>query len=1388
MGPSGIFPVTIHRSTNRTIQLKHSLSHHPQNVESEFVIQRYQERVEELLAWILGAEEKLTQEQRQRGREESMDTIQEIFQSLDDFTTESRVKEKEIQDALQEGVMLVKSVLSKPEDLREIEIQRELLAVKWEELKNLIMDKQERLHNTLMALQKRQLKLFSDWLKTAEAQIASFAEIETDLQAVIEQLKAHMAFQNEVREHELHVNTLLNMVIIIDECENPNYSSENLTDDLHDQIEALGEKWKNVCRIVEEREATLNIWITLLKNEAEFTNWVAKTENRLQGIQNAVNDALKSSGSGTSYLGELLGRLKRMEDDENAKRREYFSIFQVLQKQLKTINQSSLAAIRIKEKIDSLSKQCQSITALRKLLSVKIQAMYDLQTQSKLERKGSMRASSLGHPSNKQLSTYKIDDWKKSVGEFMKSLLEHEETLGVRQNGGQPAGGQPAGDLPLDDADLNKQEELIDELQFEFGEKELEYQGLVQQGNFLIGELQKLNRATDELEELIESMKPRWGQLKDALEDRQQKLDTHQRLVRLHGECNSLNRFLNQTNNRLENEKIIVKKLNSKQNYREINQVYEQWKLHKNPMQSQNKRVQAIEEEYQECVRQFAKLSTDQRALDVQHFLTCWQEMNRKIDEFKTEVEAMLKLGKLAKKKEEKLSEAYPKLVTAIDLLERWLIKTYQIVFVGQLNLFWGADEYEEQLRSFRGLEKDIQNEKGNLDYINETGNKVVQMHADAAWTPSFRSKVRDLNRRWTETIDILTNKIRHLERLRDLVPKLDKQIGEFEAWSETAQKFLAGSIEFGDFEMMDKQIEQYDALVADIDDEVLKRIGLINDHYKAIKEIIKSSDIQRLASSLSLNELPRADEEQQAANQTFKEELKEKVKEQIDSWNVIRDEAVSKRDLLKESLRECQKINEKVDEFDQEIEKIKCDRLMLSDIDSLKSHCSNLETINERLKKKLNSCFKMKDNLEKLNKKGKFETKICLEKMIDKITATERKCGDLIEEITTICSNGRTIQTKYDELCKMYTARAHWLDKLEAIISRSTQELVDSEEISDYIDNLENHLKNRPADVCLDRVEQIINDLNELFFDATGYVDQQEERWLSSTAEAGNRDKQLIQMLGETQELEQQLMIMQDKLKHIETNLGDHDEPLDVEHFEAKFKDANQMISFLEEQIDKLLAEQRHIAAKRFKEQLRFLQISYSELDRRFNEMKSSASEMPDVNLEKDTLIDDLKKVYDDLASRQLTSLETQLIQQKLFEVTQPLPELQNRIQELQRSAHSLDHQQFSGPLEASEDQTKQSSKTSIPKSQSDLELTEELSKSSPSANLSGINGDCPPNSYSPNGYYDGERTPQAIEINLDNSEYLNEEELFEDSVDEPWERCVTNNYVPYYKNHDRE
>lgn len=1377
------------------------------------MIKRYEEEVEDILAWIIGAEEKLNTEKE--NKEESLDTIQQIFQSLDDFTTESTDREKKIKDILKEGQFLMRSILTNEKGIREVQIQRDLLSNKWDELKNLIMDKQERLHNTLMSLQRKQLNDFSEWLKTAEHKISQFKEIETDLKLVKEQYNEHMQFQNEVRDHEPMVNTLTDMVIIIDECENPNYSSENLTEDLVDQLEALAEKWKNVCTIVEERETTLNIWSMLLEQEINFNNWVMKIEKRLQEIEKGVSEGQ----SKISFLNDCMTRLDKMKKDVEFQSDFYSEMFKEVQRKLKKINKDSKPAIRIKNKIDSLSNQWKSIMERRNLLRNSIQDMYDVQNeQNKLERKSSIRSQksrSLDQSNRKRykLDEWRLTEWKNSVIAFVKGLKSHEEKLGIVNDMNSLVDSEEEQDkkreniLLIEDLDIKEQEILIDEMQTEFDVEEVEYQNQVQLGNFLIEELEsKTNEDTTILKELLQIMKSRWNKLKDVLDEKQLKIDNYTNLVKLYNECETLNRVLMLHNNRLDNDKIRIKKLNIKQNLTEINQIYEQCKVKNKTILTHHEKITVIDKEFKQILKKYPKFNQNETAKSITYFLNYWKETMAKINNFELEIENTLTINKLVKRKEEKLNETYPKLVNAIDILDKWLVKTYQIVYIAQLNLYWTVDEYEEQLNAFKELEKDINNEKKSLDYINETGERVIQLHFDSAWTPSFKSKIRDLNDKWNETIEILTTKIKNLECLKELVPKLNENINYFWDWLDNAEDFFKGSIDLEDFKTMEEQTDRYDDLVSKLDDEVLKSVDVIQEYYKKINKIIKYSEASLLTSNVSLNELSKQENEQQDNNRKFKDELKQKISEIANSWNLFREKVVNKRDIFKDFFKNWKKVSEKICNFEKEIEKIKSEKLMINDIDYVNGHCAKLEKTKEDLIKNLKYCIKIKNNLkDSLNDLDESAVK-ALEKMIHKLRTIESKCENLLDEISSICVNGQTVKCKYDELCKMYQSRANWLDKLEQIISRSTQELVDSEEICDYLQNLEDHLRNKPKDVSLEEVEKLLNDLNELFFDATDYVNKQEERWLITTAEASNRDKQLEQMLIETQEFEKQLLKLQQKLKYIESNLDENsnesnldNDQLDVEQVEEKLKDANQTLNDLSEQLNKLMSEQRHLAAARFKEQLKYLQINYTELDKRFNELKN----LPNITLEKDTLIGDLKKVYEELQNRQLTDSQTDLIQKKLYECSQPLQELENRINELQKSSLSLEDNQIN---------KSRSSKASILKSRSDLDLsspstvTNELVNQAQNSELmfnqdlhgtdqnhkitpvesTMIEDQFDPQSNDANNY-EQEQIPQAIEINLHNSIYLEEqEELFEDSVDYPWERCITNNYVPYYKNHD--
>jgi len=131
----------------------------------------------------------------------------------------------------------------------------------------------------------------------------------------------------------------------------------------------------------------------------------------------------------------------------------------------------------------------------------------------------------------------------------------------------------------------------------------------------------------------------------------------------------------------------------------------------------------------------------------------------------------------------------------------------------------------------------------------------------------------------------------------------------------------------------------------------------------------------------------------------------------------------------------------------------------------------------------------------------------------------------------------------------------------------------------------------------------------------------------------------------------------------------------------------------------------------------------------------------------------------------------------------------LQNRIQELQKSSYSLDNNDANNE--------RKSSKASILKSHSDLDisshppltngLADQYNNSDMMENQDLNTFNSSQNNHDYNYEEEVQAQPIEINLNLENSQYLNmQEELFEESVDWPFERCVTSNYVPYFKNHE--
>lgn len=153
-------------------------------------------------------------------------------------------------------------------------------------------------------------------------------------------------------EQQAVVNSLSNVVVIIDESGNSTLANESM---LEDQLIALGEKWAHVCRFVEERGAVLELvarnWKMLEDEEVKFNNWITKLDKRLSEMEESAAETEPSS----QFVAELIKRLQRIEKEMEGQHVYCSKIADEGQKLLQTLDSSSVAASVIEAKLKKLT-------------------------------------------------------------------------------------------------------------------------------------------------------------------------------------------------------------------------------------------------------------------------------------------------------------------------------------------------------------------------------------------------------------------------------------------------------------------------------------------------------------------------------------------------------------------------------------------------------------------------------------------------------------------------------------------------------------------------------------------------------------------------------------------------------------------------------------------------------------------------------------------------------------------------------------------------------------------------------------------------------------------------------------------------------------------------
>ncbi|NWQ63338.1 UTRO protein, partial [Neopipo cinnamomea] len=251
--------------------------------EVDMDLDSYQVALEEVLTWLLSAEDAFREQEEISS---DVEEVKEQFSTHEGFMMELTAHQSSVGNVLQAGNQLVAQGNLSPEEEFEIQEQMLLLNSRWEELRVESMDRQSRLHDMLMELQKQQLQQLSDWLTVTEERIQKLESqlLAEDLVSLQKQLEEHKSLQSDLEAEQVKVNSLTHMVVIVDES-----SGESATAILEEQLQRLGERWAAVCRWTEDRRVKLQeiqlLWQELLEEQCLLKAWLTEKEEALSKVQ-----------------------------------------------------------------------------------------------------------------------------------------------------------------------------------------------------------------------------------------------------------------------------------------------------------------------------------------------------------------------------------------------------------------------------------------------------------------------------------------------------------------------------------------------------------------------------------------------------------------------------------------------------------------------------------------------------------------------------------------------------------------------------------------------------------------------------------------------------------------------------------------------------------------------------------------------------------------------------------------------------------------------------------------------------------------------------------------------------------------------------------------------
>ncbi|XP_047359609.1 dystrophin-like isoform X11 [Vespa velutina] len=1127
----------------------------------------YQVALEEVLTWLLEAEDKLNHAP-ELGT--SLETLKQQFHDHEAFLIELTGHQDGVGAVLEEGArLLAEGGLHKDEE-HEVRVQMSLLNSRWEGLRMRAMDTQTRIHEVLMQMQQAQIDALRQWLTKTEDRISLMAAIELNQSSLDEQIKRLNELEQDIKAQQDVVDSMRNIVVVVDE-----ENSEAVYTEMEDQLSALGERWAHICQWKEERRQRLQslslLWQTIIDDHKKLVAWLNETEITLKQME--ANPA--------SEIGEVLERIRKlqilkMEMDLNQKK-----VISLQESMLELDNQgSSPDSVNMLEKIENLQDRWDAVGQIMEVQSQRITSSgfeFDLKSErdttiiSSNEWMSETVTSIAYKEEIAATSTPQSDMKKRRLDNTTKHEFE-SALLGLYKW------------LDYIDLEIGRSEGVFDELSVD--EKKVvyedtladievhksEYDKVLELGKRFVEELENTNESSEDAKKKLEDIQHCWSATSNRLQEIRNRIAYLEEIKKFRNELDSLNMMLdsytkwfetNKANNQIDIFRVKMKSMKS----------------HDERVKKLVDKAKELLEKNQSVVDESNKLEADTKTL-----FSDWEKVQKLLSDRLNEI-----TDKIEKIPPKKYTESITNLITFVNNIEGVLLSEHTIIS--------DKKTMEEQVKKFQDLDNTLKNYQDTFDYVNSTGHELITKTNDDSQAQILRNELQDLNTKWSDIPIILEERQQNLLRDIKLLETFDKELSTLESWLDKSMAHLeeiSKNIDLNDIKMTEYKLEQLRAFSREIDETKPKVEAL----------------------QISTNKLLENSEP------NFASVLNNKVEDISCKWNAVTDDVKSLIDKYEAALKKNDEIVNGIDDFTKwlsDLEKdIPGDIKITSSVELFQVR-GRYQTLKDKIDKRVEEFRNLNEmgNDKLLSSEGSS-----VKELGRRFTFLNARWTDVTDRIYERYRHLQNATHEYGEFRALVAQESDWLDKLEKRLKKSTKCAADAEEISEELDDLENYIRNHPES-RQEKIQEIgkqLIDSNIMTQSIQTDVEALTNRWENLNGQAGQRAKLLEGSVKQAQQSEGRILALQHSLTQVDSvltarldcDLTADDLPHDYQKLMQEMEHQSATVKEMTVQIETYKSSGKEEAAHRLEEQMTLIEQKFSEIQKKFQRFRCSTNLEP--------------------------------------------------------------------------------------------------------------------------------------------------------------------------------